>query len=74
MKGITVRPIAVGLLISPESFGASVQPESLGVSISSSNYGIMADGKKGNEGGYVSYWAWGNGEWILWGSGTEIDL
>ncbi len=74
MKGITVRPAVAGLLISPESFGASVQPESLGVSISSSNYGVMADGKKGNEGGYVSYWAWGNGEWILWGDGAEIDL
>ncbi len=74
MKGITVRPIAVGLLISPGSLGASVQPESLGVSISSGNYGIMADGKKGNEGGYVSYWAWGNGEWILWGNDEEVIL
>ncbi len=74
MKGLSVRPTATGILVSPEALGEAVQSESFGISVLPENYGGMADGKKGSTSGYASYWAWGNGEFVLWASGTEIDL
>ena len=75
MKGIKVVPEATGISVQPETNGDVVQNTQFGVCVKPEKYGILSGQiDEGNEGGYSSYWAFGSGEWVLLGSGNEIDL
>ena len=64
-SGLTVPRETIGVTVNPDKTGFIVDPERMG-----------AYTKKLIPGGDVadSYWVWGDGEWVQWGDGEEMEL
>ena len=69
-----IRPETIGLTVEPENQVVSIDAEDIGFVIPRETIGMNANNT--NPGGdiQVGYWAWGSGEFILFGSGEEVEL
>jgi len=66
LMGAKIATESHGLMVGTETFGLKVGRENMGF-----NSEILRAGDPVDES--VSYWVWGDGEWVEWGDGEVIE-
>lgn len=75
MKGITVGKQVFGVVVKGENFGSHSNIDVFGVIAPIDKYGGNAlSANLGSGSDYDSYWVWGDGEWVLFGNGEEVEI
>ena len=75
--GVSAKVRKGGVIADVRANGVIADTHNSGVIADVHNGGVIATDSKGapsGSAGSESYWAWGSSEWILLGSGEEIDL
>ena len=75
MTVIQAKVIPVTFSVRPINTVLQTNPINSSLIVEARDYSIQADGKgSGNNSVYESFWAYGSGEIVSYGSGEEVDV